>query len=84
MQVNTIIDLINPIISFEKILYFRPYIYEIKEIDNKKALFYGSQRRSESYYIEIDKYDFTFIFDHERLNIEFAENIPFYDDHAWE
>ena len=84
MQVNTIIDLINPIISFEKFLYFRPYIYEIKEIDNKKTLFYGSQRRFEDYYIEIDKYDFTIIFDHERLNIEFAENIPFYDDHAWE
>ena len=84
MQVNTIIDLINPIIPSEKILDWRPYIYEVKEIKKNKIMFYGNQRSSDDYSIQIDKYDFKIIFDYERLNIEYAENISYYDDYVWE
>ena len=84
IQINTIIDLINPIIPFKEILYYSPYIYEIKEINNNKIMFYGSQKKSEYYKSKINKYDFKIIFNYERLNIEFAENISFYDERAWE
>ena len=45
IQINTIIDLINPIIPFKEFLYYSPYIYEIKEINNNKIMFYGSQKK---------------------------------------
>ena len=84
LQINTIIDLINPIIPFKEILYYSPYIYEIKEINNNKIMFYGSQKKSEYYKSKKNKYVFKIIFNYERLNIEFAENISYYDDRAWE
>ena len=76
--------MINPIIPFKEFLYYSPYIYEIKEINNNKIMFYGSQKKSEYYKSKINKYDFKIIFNYERLNIEYAENISYYDDRAWE
>ena len=37
-QIDTLIDLINPIIPFERLYCLRPYIYEIKELDNNKLI----------------------------------------------
>ena len=84
IQVDTIIDLINPVIPLEMYYDYRPFIYEIKDLKNKKLLFYGSQLFTEYYWIEIKEYDIKIIFDYEELNIEFAENISYYDDFAWE
>ena len=83
-QVNTIIELINPIIPFEELYDWRPYIYEIKELNNNKIIFYGSQRTKESFYLDFKKYDFKFVFNYEYLKIEMAENISYYDDYVWE
>ena len=79
-QVDTIIDLINPTIPFGILYCWRPYIYEIKELDNNKLLFYGSQRLYDYY----KKYYFKIIFNYKKLDIEMAENIDYYDEHAWD
>ena len=81
-QIDTTINLINPIIPFEILYCWRPYIYEIKELDNDKLLFYGSQRNKK--YYDFKKYDFKIIFNYKDLNIEMAENIDYYDDNAWD
>ena len=83
-QVNTIIELINPFIPFKEFYDWRPYIYEIKELNDNKIIFYGSQRTKESFYLDFKKYDFKFIFNYENLKIEMAENIYYYDDYIWE
>ena len=79
-QIETIIDLINPIIPMERLYCYRPYIYEIKELDNNKLLFYGSQRLYDYY----KKYYFKIIFNYKKLDIEMAENIDYYDEYAWD
>ena len=87
-QINTIIDLIRPNIPSIELLQFRPYIFEIKELDNKKIIFYGRQKKR--YFInnktinDIIKYDFKLLFNYEDLQIEIAENTDYYDDCAWE
>ena len=78
-QVDTIIDLINPIIPFRILYCWRPYIYEIKELDNNKLIFYGSQRMYHTY----KSYYFKIIFNYKNLDIEMAENIEYYDVEAW-
>ena len=81
-QIDSIIDLINPIIPFEILYCWRPYIYYIKEINENKIMFYGSQRKKEIY--DFKKYDFKIIFNYKDLNIEMADNISYYDDYSWE
>ena len=85
-QIVTIIELIKPIIPFNELFYLRPYIYGIKDLNNKKLIFYGRQERLNYYlyYYGIEKYDFKLIFNYEDLKIEIAENIDYYDDYAWE
>ena len=83
-QVNTIIELINPFIPFEELYDWRPYIYEIKELNDNKIIFYGSQKIKENFYLDFKKYDFKFVFNYENLKIEMAENIYYYDDYVWE
>ena len=78
-QVDTIIELINPIVPFSILYSWRPYIYEIKELDNNKLIFYGSQRMYHCY----KKYYFKIIFNYKNLDIETAENIEYYDVNAW-
>ena len=80
MYLNLIIIKINPIIPMERLYCYRPYIYEIKELDNNKLLFYGSQRLYDYY----KKYYFKIIFNYKKLDIEMAENIDYYDEHAWD
>ena len=79
-QIETIIELINPIIPLDRLYCSRPYIYEIIELNNNKLIFYGSQRKYHCY----KKYYFKIIFNYKKLDIEMAENIDYYDEYAWD
>ena len=48
-QVNTIIELIKPIVPRDNFYEIVPYIYDIKELKNNKLLFYGKQRYEKDY-----------------------------------
>ena len=63
---------------------WRPYIYEIKELNNRKIIFFGSQRNEKHYYSDFNKYEFKILFNYEEQKIEIAENIQYYDDYVWD
>ena len=83
-QVNTIIDLINPFIPLKDMYGLRPYIYQIKELNNKNIIFFGSQRYIDYCYPDFNKYEFKILFNYEKQKIEIAENRPYYDDYFWD
>ena len=83
-QVNTIIDLINPFIPLKDMYGWRPYICQIKELNNKEIIFFGSQRYIDYCYPDFNKYEFKILFNYEKQKIEIAENRPYYDDYFWD
>ena len=75
-QIDTIIELVNPIIPEERpFLYvFIPYISEIKELGNGKLLLIGNQRYDGYYPRPNKEYSFAIIYDFNKFCIEKAEN----------
>ena len=74
-QVNTVIELINPIYPYVSFYYFRPYIYEIKDLKDNKILLIGKQHFESDYPPNIRlKYDFKLILNLDNFKIEMAEN----------
>ena len=74
-QINTIIELINPIYPNLSFYYFRPYIYDIEELKNNRILLIGKQHFESDYPPSIClKYDFKLILNLDNFNIEMAEN----------
>ena len=74
-QVNTIIELIKPIMPRDNFYEIVPYIYDIKELKNNKLLFYGKQRYERDYPPSFSyKYKFKIIYNYNNFDIELAEN----------
>lgn len=74
-QVNTIIELIKPIIPRDNFYEIVPYIYDIKELKNNKLLLYGAQRYERDYPPSFSyKYKFKIIYNYNNFDIELAEN----------
>ena len=80
-QVNTIIELIKPIMPRDNFYEIVPYIYDIKELKNNKLLFYGKQRYERDYPPSFSyKYKFKIIYNYNNFEIELAENEIEYND----
>ena len=79
-QVNTVIEIINPIIPKNAFYDFAPYIYDIQELKNDKLLLYGSQTYERNYPLFSKKYNFEIIFDFKDFKIDLAENKIIYEE----